>query len=118
MEDRSLDEFLNDGEESDSSSDAEQASQEPSGPSPESGEGSQGETESEVTPDEESVEPEEAAEPVDSEVVEPPSELPDEPEPATASWTPDGAACEACSETASRLWDDEGQQVCRSCKEW
>ena len=72
MEDRSLDEFLEDGEES--------------------GEDSQGETESEVTPD--------------------------EPEPATAGWTPDGAACEACGETASRLWDDEGQQVCRSCKEW
>ena len=43
---------------------------------------------------------------------------PDEPEPATAGWAPDGAACEACGETASRLWDDEGQQVCRSCKEW
>jgi len=92
MEDRSLDEFLEDDGESDSPAHAEQASREQSGPSSELAE--------------------------ESEVAEPPSELPEEPEPATSGWTPDGAACEACGETVSRLWDDDGRQVCQSCKEW
>ena len=41
-----------------------------------------------------------------------------EPDPATAHWTPRGEACEACGDTVSRLWTDEGQRVCRDCKRW
>ena len=42
------------------------------------------------------------------------------PEPAktTARFSGEGVACETCGETVSRLWTDDGQFVCRSCKEW
>jgi len=82
MEDRSLDEFLDDG----------------------------GEPESE--PDESSEEPDQARSPGTE------ASAPEDPDPATARWTPDGEACASCGETVTRLWLDGGQRVCRDCKNW
>jgi len=81
MEETSLDDFLDDGEESSPDAD----------PEPETGT----ETESEE-----------------------PTTEPAKQGPATSRWTPDGEACEACGETVTRLWDDDGRRVCRSCKQW
>ncbi|PSP90662.1 hypothetical protein BRC87_05760 [Halobacteriales archaeon QS_4_66_20] len=99
MEDRSLDEFLDDGSD-ESGSPGESEPSEAAG-SEESEPEASGESESNAQADEESV-----------------AELPDDPEPATSSWTPDGEICEGCGESVDRRWDDGGQQVCRSCKEW
>jgi len=37
---------------------------------------------------------------------------------ATATWTPDGEACEACGSVVERRWHDDGTLVCAGCKEW
>ncbi|MFT4946557.1 MAG: formylmethanofuran dehydrogenase subunit E [Natronomonas sp.] len=41
-----------------------------------------------------------------------------DPAAATATVSPGGTACDACGETATRRWHDDGQYVCRACKEW
>lgn len=40
------------------------------------------------------------------------------PAVTTACWTVDGAVCTVCEMTTNRLWDDDGESVCRECKEW
>jgi hypothetical protein len=44
--------------------------------------------------------------------------LPDERGQTTAQITPAGRTCESCETTAMRLWHDDGQFVCCSCKQW
>jgi hypothetical protein len=83
MKDRSLDEFLDDGDESPSD--------------PEDG-------------DESSSAPEEGDES--------PSDPEDWNELVTARWMPGGAVCEECGKEVSRLWNDDGRDCCRSCKQW
>lgn len=41
-----------------------------------------------------------------------------EPAKTTSRWTPDGEPCSACGEMVSRLWTDEGELRCRTCKKW
>jgi hypothetical protein len=41
-----------------------------------------------------------------------------EPATGTARWSGDGEACGACGDRVSRLWFENGQMVCSSCKEW
>lgn len=41
-----------------------------------------------------------------------------EPVVATASWSPDGAACDACGTVVERRWGSDDGQVCSDCKEW
>lgn len=41
-----------------------------------------------------------------------------EPASATSRWTPEGEPCEACGETATRLWNADGDLVCQGCKQW
>jgi hypothetical protein len=45
---------------------------------------------------------------------------PEEGEPATptASWTPDGAPCDACGERVQRRWQDDAGHVCAGCRDW
>jgi formylmethanofuran dehydrogenase subunit E len=45
-----------------------------------------------------------------------PSEV--EPATVTSGWVENGKECSNCSETATRLWNDDGQFVCGSCKDW
>lgn len=37
---------------------------------------------------------------------------------ATATWSPEGAACERCGEAVQRRWRDGSETVCADCKEW
>ena len=37
---------------------------------------------------------------------------------STSRWVLDGTDCPVCGTTTTRLWNDEGEFVCRSCKEW
>jgi len=46
------------------------------------------------------------------------TEQPTDPAVATYDWTPGGAACAACGETAERRWRDEPGFVCEDCKKW
>jgi len=41
-------------------------------------------------------------------------------EPATAisRWTPSGGTCDVCDTETQRLWVDDGDVVCASCKDW
>lgn len=41
-----------------------------------------------------------------------------EPAVTTARWTVDGAVCAVCETAANRLWNDDGEFVCRDCKDW
>lgn len=36
----------------------------------------------------------------------------------TYCWSPDGAVCDSCGDTARRRWRSEAGLVCRECKEW
>lgn len=36
----------------------------------------------------------------------------------TSRTSPDRAECESCERLTTRLWNDDGSFVCRSCKEW
>ncbi|MHB9287058.1 hypothetical protein ACKVMT_08460 [Halobacteriales archaeon Cl-PHB] len=37
---------------------------------------------------------------------------------STATWTPGGAACEACGESAERRWRTDEGIVCVDCVDW
>lgn len=54
----------------------------------------------------------------DGEITGESSESEAEPAVTTARWTVDGAVCAVCETTTNRLWDDDGESVCRDCKEW
>jgi hypothetical protein len=41
-----------------------------------------------------------------------------DPAAATATWSPDGAACAACGTVVERRWRDGEDLVCGDCKEW
>ncbi|QLG28059.1 hypothetical protein HUG10_11055 [Halorarum halophilum] len=45
----------------------------------------------------------------------PESVAPAEP---TYGWSPDGAECTGCGETATTRWRQDGEYVCADCKEW
>lgn len=36
----------------------------------------------------------------------------------TMSWHPDGVGCESCGRAVDQRWSDDGQLVCRECKDW
>jgi len=95
MEETSLDDFLDDGEESTAGESLADADVDLETPDAETEPGTEADPEPGDT----------TAEPATQ-------------EPATARWTPDGEACEDCGETVTRLWDDDGRRVCRSCKHW
>ncbi len=40
------------------------------------------------------------------------------PAVSTFEWTPDGAACARCGETAARRWRNDEELVCSACKTW
>jgi hypothetical protein len=41
-----------------------------------------------------------------------------EPATVTSRWGNNDEDCRECSESATRLWNDDGQFVCQSCKDW
>lgn len=41
-----------------------------------------------------------------------------DPAAPTYDYSPDGAACDACGESVTRRWRDDGDYVCADCKEW
>jgi len=41
-----------------------------------------------------------------------------EPATSTARWGHEGQVCERCGTATNRLWNDDGQFVCTSCKDW
>jgi hypothetical protein len=41
-----------------------------------------------------------------------------EPATVTASWSPDGAACDDCGSVVPYRWEGDGGLVCPDCKEW
>lgn len=42
----------------------------------------------------------------------------DDPATGVARWISAGEQCPACGESVKRLWDDDGEAVCQSCKQW
>jgi len=102
MEDRSLDDFLDAGEE----------------PSDDSSEDDHSESAEAETADSEAVDEElreaetneEGSPAVDPAAVEPAT--------TTSRFAPDGATCEGCGERVTRFWVNDGEQVCRTCKSW
>jgi hypothetical protein len=38
--------------------------------------------------------------------------------PPTSRWRPEGTECADCAETTTRLWRQEGNLVCASCRKW
>ncbi|WP_435062109.1 DUF7573 domain-containing protein [Halobaculum sp. EA56] len=116
-EDRSLDEFVPDGDandggdepavDGDSGTDAVDAGGDPT---PDSGAGADAEPDAATEPDDD-------AEPDDAEA---PAVAADAVEPAEPAYdvSPDGAACAACGETVTRRWRDDGAYVCPDCKDW
>jgi len=75
-------------------------------------------TDSAETDDTDDVTDEDAdsAQPVDD-AVESPDDAVDPVDP-TYDFSPDGAACGACGERATRRWHADGDYVCADCKEW
>ena len=101
MEDRSLDDFLDAGEE----------------PS-DDGEDEHSESDEAETADSEAVD-EELCEAETNEEGSPavnPAAV--EPAATTSRFAPGGATCEGCGERVTRFWVDDGEQVCRTCKSW
>jgi hypothetical protein len=98
MDDRSLDEFARSGEASDSTP-------EQSGSVSEEQTGEERGSDSRADVDEHRSEP--ASELVTA-----------EPATGTARWSSDGEVCGSCSDRVSRLWFEDGEVVCSSCKEW
>lgn len=41
-----------------------------------------------------------------------------DPADPTYDYSPAGAACDACGESVTRRWRDDGDYVCDDCKEW
>lgn len=41
-----------------------------------------------------------------------------EPAARTLQWSPEGSDCEACGTTVDRRWHSEAGLVCAECKEW
>jgi hypothetical protein len=41
-----------------------------------------------------------------------------EPATPTYRFSPDGAACDVCEATVEKRWHDDGRFVCADCKEW
>lgn len=37
---------------------------------------------------------------------------------STAQWSQSGESCSRCGTEGGRLWNDNGEFVCRACKEW
>lgn len=101
MEDTSLDDFLDDSEDDSDSEDSESEIVDSAG--------------SEDTDSEDS---EDVAADSEESVPEGPGVAVADPEPPTSRWRPDGAACSACTASVTRLWHDDGQFVCASCKDW
>jgi hypothetical protein len=40
------------------------------------------------------------------------------PAESTYAWAPSGATCDACGASVERRWRDEGDLVCADCKSW
>lgn len=91
-EDRSLDEFLDSGDEQETSDEASTT---------ESGTATDTETDESVAPDENEEETESVT-----------------PATTTYAWTGDGATCTDCGEVVERRWEQDGSLVCSECKEW
>ena len=41
-----------------------------------------------------------------------------DPATSTAAWSPDGAPCEECGDSATWRWRDAGALVCERCTSW
>jgi hypothetical protein len=111
--DASLDEFLGggDGESGGEATEDEGAATEPASPA----------EEPPVDGAEESADATESDDPpADAEGEEDPPLAPAAVDPAhsTYDWSPDGADCADCGETAEVRWHDEPGLVCTDCKEW
>lgn len=111
--DYSLDDFLDAGE-SEDPDDADEGEDLAAGPDeePEADVDSEpsADAESDAESSEDGVAPESTDDPISPESV-----APAEP---TYDWSPDGAECAGCGETAATRWRQDGEYVCADCKEW
>lgn len=115
-EDRSLDEFLDAGEGTDSDdSDSEAEADEPAGDDESIENDDEPAGDDETGADAGSVIADEQESGDETGVLDPDAVDPAE---ATYDWSPDGAACDACEETVERRWLGDAGYVCADCKEW
>lgn len=118
MEDTSLEDFLDTGEES---SEGESESSEPLEAS-EPSEPSEPSAPAESAESAESAEQAESADPAETDSQagdDSAAGSPDvEPAEVTARWAADGRCCNACGSEVNRLWTDGETDVCLECKNW
>ena len=95
MEDSSLDDFVDAGEDESETDESDSPTEEHESDSPTEEDDSVSGVESDAEGDEE---PEQAV--------------------TTSRWTRDMDSCDACGQTVRRLWIDDGEFVCHSCKDW
>jgi hypothetical protein len=117
MGDRSLDEFVQSGDESDAASGAERTD----GANKENDDGRDGkgstDERTEAKSETDDVEHERTASPEERTDAEPEAETV-EPAAGTSRWSRDGERCVSCGEDVSRLWFEDGDAVCVACKDW
>jgi formylmethanofuran dehydrogenase subunit E len=119
MEERSLDDFLDAGDEAVGEKRGDEAADETQSDGVAKGERSDGaanEEDREAAPaEDDSVESTTPAPGEEGVAVDPAAV---EPATTTSRYAPGGAACEDCDEESTRLWIDEERIVCRACKSW
>lgn len=122
MEDTSLEDFVDDGDDSgEAESERSETASDP-GAAASDGESERSEAESDVESkaDDESSGAESKSPVGDSPAgVESAADTPAvEPADVTARWTANGACCDACGNEVERLWTDGETAVCSECKNW